>query len=362
MAAAAPIVSIVGATGRTAGVLLDSPGRLGNVRLRLVGRNGDALRRRSEALGGDTEWTQLTALEPAQVEKAVAGSALVLSLAGPFAETAPAVARAAIETGASYVDIANERPALEAVYTLGPLAARAGVTLLPGAGFGTVATEGLAVWLAGAEFARRVEVALLPESAGTSAGVLETILLALAAGGGYVTGGQYRPTRLGRGARALLLPDGQLVTILPADLGDLASLPVGYGTPEVSASVAVGMPPAVARALLPVVSAAMRSTTLRSATTALGRRAGAPARKHYRSHSWARVTLRSGEVREGWLTAGEGYRFTADSVSETVRRTLLGDAAPGAATPIRAFGSAFLEGLPGVRLERSATGTAGRLG
>jgi short subunit dehydrogenase-like uncharacterized protein len=362
MSTSIPVVSVLGATGRTGRLVLARRPH-SEYRLRLVGRNASALGSLAAEVGDGTEQAVLSRIDAAQVSEAIAGSALVLNLAGPFDATASVVARAAIDAGASYVDISNERPAVAAVYGLSPLAVSAGVSLLPASGYGTVTTEGLAVWLADGKAMRRVEIGLLPETAGSSAGALQSVLEGLAAGAARIQGGQLERARLGSGAAPLTLPDGKRITLIPGDLGDLATIPAGYGTPDVTASAGVGLPPLLARTLLPLVSVAMGSTGLRTRLARIARTAKEPVAGTHRSYSWARVTLADGEVREGWLTAGEGYEFTAQAVLETVRRTLAGEARPGTATAIRAFGPAFLESLPGVQLERvlpHLTGSAGR--
>jgi hypothetical protein len=277
----------------------------------------------------------------------------VINLAGPFTTTATTVAHAAMSVGAAYIDIANERPAVQAVLDLSARAERSGILLAPASGFGTVATEGLAAWLADGEAIRGVELALLPDNEGRSPGAFETVLLGLASGGSRVVAGRHRSVLLGAGTRRLWLPDGTGVTLVPADLGDLASIPTGFGASDVTASVGLGIPPLAARCVLPAVSLAARSKRLRAM---LASRASTEqdAEPHaYLSRSWARVHLRDGRIRAGWLSAGEGYRFTADSVVALARRIAQGDARPGARTAVREFGPAFLAGLPGVRLELS---------
>ncbi|WP_286279011.1 saccharopine dehydrogenase NADP-binding domain-containing protein [Naasia aerilata] len=362
MPSSVPVVSVLGATGRT-GRLVIGGLQPEEVRLRLIGRSGSALTTLAADVGPGTETAVLAGIDADQVAGAIAGSDLVLNLAGPFTATAPVVANAAIGADASYIDIANERPAIAALYGLSALAVRAGVSLLPASGYGTVTTEGLAVWLAGGNAMRRVDLGLLPWTAGTSAGALESVLEGLATGAARVRNGQYERARLGSGAAPLTLPDGRRVTLVPGDLGDLATLPAGYGTPDVTASVGVALAPLLARTLLPAVSGVMRSTALRFRLSAAGGGGRRPPSRERSSYSWARVTLADGEVREGWLTAGEGYAFTADAVLAAVRRTLSGDALPGTSTAIRAFGPEFLEALPGVRLERvlpHLSGTPGR--
>jgi short subunit dehydrogenase-like uncharacterized protein len=321
---------------------------------RLIGRNPEKLEALAAVLGNDTRWQTVTTMDVSVVSRTVADSDIVVNVAGPFAGTARTVARAAMTVGAAYVDIANERDAVQSILDLSPEAEHAGVTLLPASGYGTVATEGLVAWLADGEPIKSVELALLPDNGGRSAGALESVLLGLAAGGARVIGGRYARESLGTGARRLRLPDGKQLTLIPADLGDLASVPSGYGATEVSASVGVGIPPNVARAVLPLVSRAMRSSRLRTRLSARSPSESDSSPRAYVSRTWARVGLENGESREGWMAAGEGYEFTANAVLGVARRVAAGSAQPGARTAIREFGPDFLTSLPGVTLTMTA--------
>src|SRR3954467_6854662 len=201
-----PRVAVVGATGRTGRLILEQGGT--SFTFRLVGRNVAKLSALAASIGDDAEWARIDAVEQAPVAAAVEGSAVVINLAGPFTATATAVAQAAMSVGAAYVDIANERQAVQAVLDLSALALRSGVLLAPASGFGTVATEGLAAWLADGEAMRSVELALLPENEGRSPGAFETVLLGLASGGSRVVAGRHRTVLLGTGTRRLQRPDG----------------------------------------------------------------------------------------------------------------------------------------------------------
>ncbi|MBU4556893.1 MAG: saccharopine dehydrogenase NADP-binding domain-containing protein, partial [Actinobacteria bacterium] len=256
-----PLISLVGATGHTAGLILDhGTSRFG---FRLIARNPDRLAEVAARVGNGTNWTSVRAIDRAEIARAVEGSAIVINVAGPFVSTATVVAEAAMSVGAAYIDISNERAAVRAVLDLSGSAERAAVPLVPASGFGTVATEGLAAWVADGEPVHSVDVALLPDNEGRTAGALESVLLGFASGGARVTAGRLRELPLGGGARRLSIPGGKTITLVPANLGDLASIPSGYGASEVTASVGVGMPPFAARVVLPIMSGVMRSDRLR---------------------------------------------------------------------------------------------------
>ncbi len=77
----------------------------------------------------------------------VDGVDVVVNAAGPFAHTAAPLARRCVESGVHYVDLAGEAAEFEAVHAVHDSAVAAGVTLMPGVGFGVVPTDCLALHL-----------------------------------------------------------------------------------------------------------------------------------------------------------------------------------------------------------------------
>lgn len=74
--------------------------------------------------------------DPAALDRAFAGTAIVINCAGPFIDTAPAVIEAALRAGAHYLDIAAEQAAVHHVFETFDSAARsAGVVVVPANGF-----------------------------------------------------------------------------------------------------------------------------------------------------------------------------------------------------------------------------------
>src|SRR5579863_4856545 len=69
---------------------------------------------------------------------------LVLNAGGPFLHTAMPLAQACIASGTHYLDISNELQVYLALYAMDDQAKEAGVSVVPGVGFGVVATNFLA--------------------------------------------------------------------------------------------------------------------------------------------------------------------------------------------------------------------------
>jgi short subunit dehydrogenase-like uncharacterized protein len=67
-------------------------------------------------------------------------------------------------------------------------------------------------------------------------------------------------------------------------------------------------------------------------------------------HLWGQVRNAAGKTVEGTLEVCEGYTFTALASLAIAERVLAGDVAPGSWTPSKAFGSEFINAIPGSTL------------
>jgi len=81
--------------------------------------------------------------DPEALRAALADVELVLNAAGPFLHTVAPLAEACLNAGV-HLDISNELRVFRSLYQLHDRAQRAGVAIIPGVGFGVVATNCLA--------------------------------------------------------------------------------------------------------------------------------------------------------------------------------------------------------------------------
>jgi short subunit dehydrogenase-like uncharacterized protein len=98
---------VYGATGFTGRLVVDEARRLG-IDAILAGRNARALEAMAEEIGAP-EVRVGDATKPATLEKLFEGAGAVVSCAGPFARLGEPVLRAAIESGAHYLDTTGEQ-------------------------------------------------------------------------------------------------------------------------------------------------------------------------------------------------------------------------------------------------------------
>ncbi len=183
---------LYGATGRTGTLIAEEAVARGH-RPVLAGRDPDRLRRLAERL--DLTWAAGPATDLARV---IGDARLVLLAAGPFGATAPPVLRACLDAGVHYLDIANEIPVAVDVLAADNEARQRGITVLPAVGFGTVASDGLARYVADqVPEAIRLDLAILLGTDGSSAGAKESTMQALASGGRIRRDGRLVRSRLG---------------------------------------------------------------------------------------------------------------------------------------------------------------------
>lgn len=135
---------VLGATGRVGREAVERLRKAG-AEVVVVGRDRERLTQVSPDARAVTG-----SLDEVCARLATEAPAVVINTVGPFAVTAPQVARAC-PPGTHYVDVANELSAFELLHGMDQEAAATGRTLVSGAGFGVLATESILLHLLAAE-------------------------------------------------------------------------------------------------------------------------------------------------------------------------------------------------------------------
>jgi short subunit dehydrogenase-like uncharacterized protein len=313
---------LYGAAGYT-GSLIAQHAHVRGHRPLLAGRSEPAL----AALAGRLDLLRRTVslADPAALRAALAGVDLVLNAAGPFVHTAAPLAAACLDAGVHYLDIGNELQVFAALYDLDERARRAGVAVIPGTGFGVVATNCLAGYVSDAVGgAQALEVAARAATAQPGPGIAASVRENLPYGGWTRRTGRLHPQPLGSGITTVAFPDGPC-QVMPFPTGDLEAAFLATGAPDITAysPVPADLVPAPAGPHAPAGT-------------------GAPAG---RSFGWARATGPDGAVAQAVLETGESYAFTAAASIRAVEETLT-RSPRGALSPATAFGSDFALTIP----------------
>ena len=341
---------LYGANGYTGRLILDAALARG-IPVTIAGRRPEAVEPLANARGVPFESFALEET-PRRLAERFSRFGAVLLAAGPFSRTSAPVVAACLKARVPYLDITGEIGVFEAVFARHAEAVKAGVVLLPGVGFDVVPSDCLAASLALA-LPGAVRLQLAFRGFGISAGTARTMIEGLPKGGAARIVGKLVSVPVGWRARTIPFPDRPRYAVT-IPWGDLSTAYRSTGIPNIETYMA--MAPAHvsvlrwSRSLLPLAGFGPLQALL-SAWAKKGI-AGptAPERARERSLLWGRVEDGEGRAVEGTVETLEGYTLTAETAVLAAEQVLRGSVKPGAWTPSRAFGPAFIEEVRDTRL------------
>lgn len=200
-------IAVYGATGHTGRFVVQEAQRRG---LPVVAVGRDAAR--LEEMFPSSATRRVAALDdPASLEQAFAGCAVVINCAGPYLDTAAPVTQAALRAGCHSIDVTAEQASAQSTFANFDAPARAaGRGVIPAAGF----FGGLADLLAGAL---------------ASAGTIDEITVAIALDHWWPTAGTRKTGERNKVPR-VVVKDGRLAPLVPsAEVPDWTfSPPLGH--------------------------------------------------------------------------------------------------------------------------------------
>jgi short subunit dehydrogenase-like uncharacterized protein len=339
---------LYGATGYTGRLIINEALARGH-RPVLAGRSAAKLAPLAQP--HNLEWRAFGLDDPDHLRDTVAEFDLVFHAAGPFIHTSEPMLQACLAGKTHYLDITGEIPVFENTLSYDTHAQEQGIALISGVGFDILPTDSLARYVANqVPNAAELEIAFHGDfrvSAGTTKSFLE-MLARLPQGSLVRRNGRLVDYRLGKGGKQVRFSDGKTRRVIPIPWGDLATAEKSTGIPNVTAYMALPLPPG-ARRVAPLLMRAIGLEPVRG----LARRAADLAmsgpdeklRAAGRSYIWARAANGAGAAREAWLETMEPYRLTAVAAVRCVERVL--EIQPrGALTPALAFGPNFILELP----------------
>ena len=317
-----------------------------------AGRNAEEIR----ALAGEhsLEHCIIDLDDTAALDRALGMVPVVLLAAGPFSRTAVPVMEACVRTRTHYIDITGEIGVFERLQAESERARRAGVMLLPGAGFDVVPTDLLAAHLERRlPSATSLRLAFHAAGGSISRGTALTMVENAAAGGAVRRNG--RVVRVPSAWRTRTVDFGfglepRRVTTIP--WGDVATAWHSTGIPNIEVYTSTS---AAQRGLM-VASRRLgwllgSDVVQRALKRAIRSRVTGPddaRRQHAVSFLWGEAEDDAGARVESRMRTPEGYTLTAMTSVEIVRRALAGDPPPGYQTPSRAYGADWILDLEGV--------------
>jgi short subunit dehydrogenase-like uncharacterized protein len=343
---------LYGANGYT-GELIARYAHAYNLRPILAGRKKESIAPLAERLGlpfhvFDLENTSVlkTALQAVKI---------VVHAAGPFQFTARQMIEACLETGTHYIDINGDIAVFEMIKLYDEAAKKAGIMLLPGAGFDVVPTDCLALTLK-KELPNAVSIQLAFASlgGGLSHGTATTMANKLGEGGAVRKGGKI--TRAPLGEKGMWVDFGiKRLFVMSIPWGDVSTAYFSTGIPDIETYT--GIKPLIYRVmkLQLLFNWLLRTRFMRNyIKKKINQRAAGPTdeeRAKAKALVWGRVSNANGKTATAFLSGPDGYTLTMLSCLLIVQKVLSGNFTTGYQTPASAYGEGLITEIPGVKRE-----------
>jgi saccharopine dehydrogenase (NAD+, L-lysine-forming) len=286
------------------------------------------------------------------LDGALSDISVVINAASPFAQTARPIIESCLRTNTHYLDITGELPVFREAFGYDKPARKRGIMIMPGAALGIVASDCLAMHVAG----------LMPDAKYLRIGLLRPQLLSR---------GTFR-SALGlvnshvdirRNGRLIAVPVGQLQRAFDYGDGERESIAVSWadvftayhstGIRNIEAYLEAGF---VYRSLYQLgasVADVMRFAPVQRwldlATSAWPEGPSASQRRTGKCVIIAEAEDSWRRRRSVRLETPDGYSFTAEAASTIAQRAARGDFLPGFQTPAAVYGADFVLELTGTR-------------
>ena len=269
------------------------------------------------------------------------GFYLGAAFASPFTLTAPALIESCLRTKTHYLDISGELPVFQNAFLHDEAARGRGIMIMPGAGFGIVASDCLAAHVAAlVPNAKYLRIAVRPGL--ISRGSLRSAL-----------GVANSPLSIRRNGRMTLLPVGRLQRAFDFGDGEKESVAVSWadvftayhstGIRNIEAYFEAGFASRALYQLGAGVAGAMQLRPVRALVDAV---AGAWPEGPSETRRQAERGVIVAEAEDSWrqirsarLETPDGYSFTAEAAAAIANRIMRGDFVSGFQTPARVYGA-----------------------
>lgn len=317
----------------------------------LAGRNEAALKHLSNQTNLDYRVVDLN--DTRALEAALKETGLVLHAAGPFHDTARQMVEACLETQTHYIDINGDISVFEMIKQYDEAAKKAGIMLLPGAGFDVVPTDCTALFLKKLlPDAISLKLAFATEGGALSHGTATTMANKLGEGGNKRKDGKIVKTQLGD--NGLWVEFGtKKIFFMSIPWGDVST---GYFTTGISnIETFAGVSPVVFHFLkLQVLfNWILRTEFIRNfARKKINSSPAGPSdemRKQARSYIYGEAVNGRGEKVTTRLETPDGYTLTTHSTLIIAKKILEGNFIPGYQTPATAYGENLVFEIPGTK-------------
>jgi short subunit dehydrogenase-like uncharacterized protein len=280
---------------------------------------------------------------------------VVVNAAGPFQFTAKQMIEACLQTGTHYLDINGDISVFEMIKRFDAAAKKAGIMLLPGAGFDVVPTDCLALQLKKLlPDAVSLKLAFATLGGGLSHGTATTMVTKLGQGGAIRKDGKIMSRPLGQYGMQVDFGIKKLF-VMSIPWGDISTAYSTTGIPDIESYTGISKKVYYLLKLQFLFNWLLRTNFIRNyLKKKINNRPAGPSdeqRNKALSLVWGQATNAAGNSATVRLSGPEGYTLTTLATLVIVQKVLTGNFSVGYQTPATAYGENLVMEIPGVKRE-----------
>jgi short subunit dehydrogenase-like uncharacterized protein len=280
---------------------------------------------------------------------------VVLHAAGPFQFTAKQMINACLQTGTHYLDINGDIAIFEMIKQYDAAAKKAGIMLLPGAGFDVVPTDCIALQLKKIlPDAITLQLAFATLGGGLSHGTAITMANKLGEGGAVRKDGKIIRTPLGQKSMEIDFGMKKLF-VMSIPWGDISTAHFTTGIPNIETYTGIAKKTYNILKLQTLFNWLLRTSAMRNFIKKKINQKPAGPNDEQRSKAtslvWGQVINAAGKTATVRLSGPEGYTLTTYSALIILQKVLSGNFITGYQTPANAYGENLVMEVPGVQRE-----------
>lgn len=278
---------------------------------------------------------------------------LVIHAAGPFQYTAQQMIAACLKTGTHYIDINGDIAVFEMIQTYNEAAKKAGILLMPGAGFDVVPTDCIAMALKNKmPDAVSLELAFATLGGSISHGTATTMAGKIGEGGAARVGGKIIRTSLGHTGKWIDFGIKKIF-VMSIPWGDISTAWFSTRIPNITTYTGIRPTIYILLKLQPLFNWLLRTNWMRSYIKKKINQAPAGPTDEQRAKAiglvWGQATDAQGQTVHLRISAPEGYTLTTHSALLIAKKILAGNLKTGYQTPATAYGEGLIDEIPGVK-------------
>jgi short subunit dehydrogenase-like uncharacterized protein len=280
---------------------------------------------------------------------------VVLHAAGPFQFTAKQMINACLQTGTHYLDINGDIAIFEMIKQYDAAAKKAGIMLLPGAGFDVVPTDCIALQLKKLlPDAITLQLAFATLGGGLSHGTATTMANKLGEGGAVRKDGKIIRTPLGQKSMEIDFGIKKLF-VMSIPWGDISTAHFTTGIPNIETYTGIAKKTYNILKLQTLFNWLLRTSVIRNFIKKKINQKPAGPNDEQRSKAtslvWGQVINAAGKTATVRLSGPEGYTLTTHSALTIIQKVLSGNFITGYQTPANAYGENLVMEITGVQRE-----------